>query len=117
MEKAIQIGKAHIISNLVECDPSFPIRKWHRLLPQIEITVNMLQPANATPTVSAHTYVKGIHDYNKEPLASLGCAAQCYVGPDKRTLYGPYSLGTWYIGTSTNHYRCHNVFIKNTKAV
>jgi hypothetical protein len=116
-EKAIQIGKSHIISNLVGCDPSFPIREWHRLLPQMEITVNTLQPANATPTVSAHMYVKGIHSYNKEPLAPLGCSSQCYVRPDERTSFEPNSLDTWCIVTSTNHYRCHNAFIKNTKLV
>ena len=103
-EKAIQIGKAHIISNSVGCDPSFPLWEWHRLLPQMEMTVNMLCTANATPTISAHTYLNGLHDYNKEPLAPLGCVMQCNVVPDEQTSFGPQSLYVWYIITSTENY-------------
>jgi hypothetical protein len=89
---------------LVRCDPSFPLWEWHRLLPQMEMTVNMLCTANATPTISAHTYLNGLHDYNKEPLAPLGCVMQCNVVPDEQTSFGPQSLYVWYIITSTENY-------------
>jgi hypothetical protein len=75
-ERAIQTAKGHIIANIIGCDESFPIREWHRLLPQIELTLNMLRPANIRDTISAHSYVHGLHDYNREPLAPLGCKTQ-----------------------------------------
>jgi hypothetical protein len=74
-------AKGHIIANFLGCDESFPSREWHRLLPQVEMTLNMLRPANVRPTVSAHTYLYGLHDYNKMPLGPLGCKVQCFVDP------------------------------------
>jgi hypothetical protein len=41
-ERAIQTAKAHLIANILGCDPTFPMREWHRLMPQIEMTLNML---------------------------------------------------------------------------
>ncbi|KAL7502280.1 hypothetical protein ACHAXN_001635, partial [Cyclotella atomus] len=70
-EQGIQTAKGHIIANLLGCDDSFPAQEWHRLLPQIEMTLNMLRATNVRPTVSAHTYVHGLHDYNKMPLGPL----------------------------------------------
>jgi hypothetical protein len=115
-EKGIQTAKGHIIAKILGCDDSFPFREWHRMLPQIELTLNLLRPANVRNTVSAHTYVHGVHDYNRMPLAPLGCRAQCYVDPERRTLYGSHTLDAWYVGTSAEHYRCHKVFMKDTRA-
>jgi hypothetical protein len=61
-ERTIQTAKGHIIANILGCNDAFPIREWHRLLPQIEMTLNMLGATNVRPTVSAHTYLHGIHD-------------------------------------------------------
>ena len=116
-ERAIQIGKSHIKSCLTGCSESFPMREWHRLLKQMEMTCNMLRPSNLVPTISAHSYLYGVHDYNRMPLAPLGCATQCFVDTDDRTSWGPNSIDSWYIGTSDKHYRCYDVFAKHTKAV
>jgi hypothetical protein len=63
-EKMIQTGKNHITSNPIGCVESFPMREWDRLLPQMEITLNMFRPSNVVvPTISAHSYVHGVHDY------------------------------------------------------
>lgn len=91
-ERAIQRGKSHIISNLLGCDKNFPVNEWHRLLRQMKLTLNMLRPSNVAPKVSAHTYIYGVHDYNKMPLAPLGCAVQCFVSPEERTSFGSHSL-------------------------
>jgi hypothetical protein len=50
-EHGIQTAKGHIIANLLGCDESFPAQEWHRLLPQIEMTLNMLREANVRPTI------------------------------------------------------------------
>jgi hypothetical protein len=115
-ERGIQTAKGHIIANFLGCDESFPSREWHRLLPQIEMTLNMLRPANVRPTVSAHTYLYGIHDYNKMPLAPLGCRVQCFVDPDNRRSFGAHAAAGHYIRTSPDHYRCQEVLITETKA-
>ena len=57
---------------------------WDRLLPQAEITVNLLRQSNATPTVSAYAHMSGPFDYNKMPLAPMGCQVQVHEKTDKR---------------------------------
>ncbi len=42
-ERAIQTFKRHFISILAGTHPSFPINFWHELIPQAEITLNMLR--------------------------------------------------------------------------
>ena len=56
---AIKVFKAHFISILCGVDTDFPLHLWGRLLPQAEHTLNMLQQARVTPTVSAYTYLWG----------------------------------------------------------
>ena len=51
------------------------------------------------------------------PLGPLGCKTQCIVSPEERRSFGTHSIESWYIGTSPDHYRCHKVFVKETKAV
>ncbi len=41
-----------------------------------EITLNLIWQSNATPTVSAYAHLSGPFDYNKLPLAPMGCEAQ-----------------------------------------
>jgi hypothetical protein len=83
-EKAIQTAKNHFKAVLAGCDRSFPMHLWDRLLPQVELTCNLLRPANANPNVSAHHYLYGNHDYNRMPLHPMGCAVQAFKDATKR---------------------------------
>ena len=76
-EVAIRNFKAHFLSVLAGVAEDFPLTLWDRLLPQTEITLNLLRQSNATPTVSAHAHFSGPFDYKKMPLAPMGCAAFC----------------------------------------
>ncbi len=86
-EVAIRNFKAHFLSVLAGAAEDFPPSLWDRLLPQTEITLNLLRQSNATPTVSAYAHLCGPFDYNKMPLAPMGCAVQVHEKTDKR--------GTW----------------------
>jgi hypothetical protein len=74
---AIRNFKAHFLSILVGTADSFLLHLWDRLLPQTEITLNLLHQSNATPNVSAYAHLLGPFDYNKMPLAPMGCEVQC----------------------------------------
>ncbi|KAL7503485.1 hypothetical protein ACHAXN_001271 [Cyclotella atomus] len=76
----------------------------------------MIRAANVRPTVSARTYVYGLHAYNKMPLGPLGCRVQCFVGPDNRLSFEAHSTKAHYLRTSSNHYRCQEVLVTETKA-
>ena len=46
--------KSHFLSVLVGVADDFPIQLWDQLLPQADITINLLRQSNTTPTVSAY---------------------------------------------------------------
>ena len=114
-EVAIRNFKAHFLSVLAGTAESFPPSLWDRLLPQTEITLNLLRQSNATPTVSAYAHLCGPFDYNKMPLAPMGCEVQVHEKTDKRGTWSYHSVDGWYLNTSPEHYRVHNCHIKSTK--
>ena len=77
-EVAIRNFKAHFLSILAGTADDFPNNLWDRLLPQTEITLNLLRQSNATPTVSAYAHMCGPFDYSKMPLAPMGCQVQVH---------------------------------------
>jgi hypothetical protein len=103
-EKAIQMFKNHFKAILFGVDDSFPMQLWDRLIPQAEMTLNMLQPSNISPKISAYMYAHGNHDFNAHPLAPMGCAVQIYVRPENRKTWDANLIYGYYIGTSFEHY-------------
>ena len=83
-ERGIQTFKNHFVAILSGVDESFPMPLWDRLLPQAVMTLNMLRQSKANPKVSAYEYVNGKFDYNRMPLAPMGCAVQVHVCPNRR---------------------------------
>ena len=78
-KKAISTFKDHFISILCGAEKAFPLHLWDRLLHQAEHTLNMLQPARMTPTISAYAYLWKQHDYNTNPFAPLGCRVEAHL--------------------------------------
>ena len=79
--------KAHFLSILAGTETSFPPNVWERLLPQAEVTINLLRQYNATPNMSAYAHLSGPFEYNKMRLAPMVCEAQVHQKTNKR--------GTW----------------------
>ena len=66
--------------------------------------------------MSAYAHLSGPFDYNKMPLAPMGCEAQVHEKTDKRSTWAYHSVDGWYLFTSPEHYRTHNCHIKHTKS-
>ncbi len=115
-ERAIQTFKSHFIAILAGVDESFPMNLWDRLIPQAVLTLNLLRQSNKTPSISAYQHVNGNFDYNKMPLGPLGCAVEVHESTNRRRTWDPRTITGWYVGTSNEHYRCHKVFCKRTRA-
>jgi hypothetical protein len=115
-EVAIHNFKAHFLSVLTGVADNFPPNLWDWLLPQTKITINLIWQSNATPNVLAYSHLSGPFDYNKKPLASLGCEAQVHETTDKHGTWAYHSVNGWYLFTSLEHYCTHNCHIKHTKS-
>ncbi|KAL7475055.1 hypothetical protein ACHAW6_000989, partial [Cyclotella cf. meneghiniana] len=114
--RAIQTFKGHLISVLAGISDDFPIHQWDELLPQTILTLNLLRQSNVAPNISAYAYHHGSFDYNRMPLAPMGCAVQFHIKPARRKTCGEHASDGWYLRTSPEHYRCHVVFVKATKS-
>ncbi len=114
-ERAIQTFKNHFKAILAGVDDSFPMQLWDKLLPQTVLTLNLLQQSTVAPTILAYQYIHGNFDYNKMPLAPLGCAVQLYKNNTRCRTWAEHSTDGWYLGTS-NDYRCHKIYVKKTRA-
>jgi hypothetical protein len=115
-ERAIRTFKNHFITILCSVHPDFPMNLWCRLLPQSEMTLNMLRPCRFNPKMSAYTALEGEFDYNKTPLAPLGSKVIAFKPPGVRQTWAPHGTLAWTIGPAVNHYRCLSVYVPKTNA-
>jgi hypothetical protein len=59
-------------------------------------------------------YAYGVHDFNVNPLALLGCAVQIYKRPEVRKTWDLNSIDGWYIGPAMENYRNYVIHCKQT---
>ncbi len=78
--------------------------------------INLIRQSNATPTVLAYVHLSRPFDYNKMPLAPMGCKAQVHEKTNKRGTWAYHSVDGWYLFTSPKHYCTHNCHIRHTKS-
>jgi hypothetical protein len=71
-ERAIRTFKEHFVAGLSSVDPTFPLHLWDILLPQAEITLNLLPTSRLHPQLSAAAHFHGLVDNNKTSFAPPG---------------------------------------------
>ncbi len=72
---AIQTFKDAFISALATTDQDFPLQLWDKLTPQVMNMLNILHTSCINPT---YEIMHGPYDWNRYPLAPLGCKAVVY---------------------------------------
>jgi hypothetical protein len=80
-ERAIRTFKEHFVDGLSSVDPSFPMHLWDRLLPQTEITLNLLRKSRLHPQLSDAAHYHGLVDYNKTAFAPPECKIIAHATP------------------------------------
>ena len=117
-ERAIRTFKAHFLAILAGVADDFPRNLWDLLLPQTEMTLNMLRQATAMPTVSAWEYFHGKKfNYGATPLGPLGINVLIHAKPGKRKSWDFRGKDGWSVGVSLKHYRCQLVIPKLSRSL
>ena len=111
MEKAIRTFKNHFLSGLVTCDPGYPIHEWDRLLPQCEMTLNLLRNSRFNPRLSSWACLQGSHDFNKVPLCPPGTKILVH----NRGSWEYHVTKGWYISPAFEHYRRLKCYMPTTR--
>jgi hypothetical protein len=65
--------KAHFLSILASVDPAFPPNRWDLLLPQAELTVNLLHQSTLYPKMLAWEHLNGFYNFDATPMGPPGC--------------------------------------------
>ncbi len=83
-KRTIQTYKDAFIAALATTDKDFPIQLWDKLAPQVQDTLNLLRALRINPSISVYKILNGPYDWNRYPLALLGCKAVVYKDSDSR---------------------------------
>ena len=116
-EKAISIFKDHFTAILVGVEKNFPMHLWDRLLAQAESTLNMLRITNIAHKLLVYAYIYGQHNFNKMPLAPLGCKVLIHNKPATRKTCENHASKGYYMETSREHYRCYKIWMTKTRSI
>ena len=115
-ERAIGTFECHFVAGLCSLDPQFPLHLWDELLPQAEITLNLLRGSRINPNLSAYMQVHGVFDYTKTPIAPPGIRVLAHIPPPDRGSFGTRSADAWYVGPDCETYRGYKCWIIDTRA-
>ena len=116
-ERAIRTFKNHYLAGLASVDPSYPINKWDRLLPQAEITINLLRSSRINPHLSAYAVINGNYDFNRSPMAPPGTKVVTHLKPAQRASWDFHGDGGFYVGPALEHYRCVQCLMNKSRRV
>jgi len=99
-EQAIQTFKNAVIATLATTDSEFPLQLWDKLTPQVQDMLNLMRASRINPTISTYEALNGPYNWNRYPLAPLGCKAVIYKSGNTR--------GSWASRTSTGGNSAHH---------
>ena len=105
-ERAIRTFKAHFIAILAGVARDFPRNMWDKLLPQAELTLNLLRQSSLNPAVSAWEGFNGKFTYDATPLGPLGINVIMHNKPGVRKSWDFRGKDGWSVGVLMEHYRC-----------
>ena len=115
--RAIQAFKAHSLSILAGVAPDFPRNLLDLLLPQAELTLNLLRQSTLDPSQSAWSYFHGVFNYEDTPIGPHGCDIIAHRKTGTRNSWDLRGAAGWYVGVALQYYLCHTILAKATRKV
>ena len=79
--------KEHLKYLRATCDTKFPKHIWCQLIPQANITLNILQQARLHPKLSSYHVMWGAFNYNKTTLSPPGTHILVHENPKQRATW------------------------------
>eukprot|EP00804_Cyclotella_cryptica_P017724 CCRYP_001164-RA/>CCRYP_001164-RA protein AED:0.37 eAED:0.27 QI:0/0/0/1/0.33/0.25/4/0/1265 len=115
-ERAIQTFKAHFLSILAGLPSAFPNYLWDTLIPQTELTLNLLRQSHTAPAISAWEAYNNTPSTDATPIGPCGCPVIIHNKPNKRLSWAFHGCDGFYIGPALERYRCFQVVDSLTKS-
>ena len=96
-EHAIRTFKDHFITGLASAHKQFPLHLWDRLLPQAELTLNLLRPSRINLKLSANMRLKDVFNFDVMPLAPPSTKVLIHDKASMRASCAPHGSLGWYV--------------------
>ena len=93
------------VTGLSSLPPGFSMAEWDLLLPQAEITLNLLCNSQVNPKLSSYAYLFGNFDFNCTSLAPSGTLIEVHQKLKNR-VWHPHAKKYWFMGPAMEHYTC-----------
>jgi hypothetical protein len=116
-ERAIRTFKDHFLAILAGVAPTFPRDRWDLLLPQAELTLNLLRPSTNRTSASAWESLFGAYNYDATPMGPAGSRVIIHSKASLRRSWDFRGHDGFYVGPALQHYRCYRVLSKESHAV
>ena len=91
-ERVIQTWKNHFLVEIATLDAKFPIQESDRLLPQCDITLNLLRSSRWQPNLSAYAATFGNFNFNQTPLAPQGTRVLVHKTTEQCASFAPHGV-------------------------
>ena len=102
-ERAIWAANTYLLAGLATCDPYFLITEQDCLLRQSEITLNLLRTSRINLKLSSWTYINGVFELNKTPLAPPRSHIIMHSKAGQRIGWAYHELEDFYVAPAPNH--------------
>jgi hypothetical protein len=116
-ERAIRTWKEHFIATLATTDATCPLFLWEDFIEQSELTLNSMRASRAHPLLSAWEALCGRFDVMATPIAPLGMKVIVHDTTEDRGTWQVHGSPGFYIGRALLHYRCHSVWMIDSRAI
>ena len=116
-ERAIRTFKDHFLAILAGVAPTFPRDRWDLLLPQAELTLNLLCPSATSTSASAWDSLFGTYNFDATPMGPAGSRVIIHSKAVLRRSWDFRGHDGFYVGPALQHYRCYRVLNKESHAV
>ena len=115
-ERAVQTWKNNVISGIASLSKQFPISNWYRLIPQCNITLNLMRLCRQNISLSAHTYLHGEFHFDATMMVPPGTKTMVHNKSPTIKSGDLHAFDAWYVGTAMKYYRCYKLVLSKTGA-
>ena len=89
-ERVNRTFKNHFISTLSTVDKDFPLQLWDSILPQTELSRNLLRGSRIDLRISVWAQLHRTNDFSAHPIAPLGMRIVLHEKPQQRATWAPH---------------------------
>ena len=106
-EGAIRTFKDHFLAVLAGTNPSFPANRWDLLVPQAELTLNLLHPTPHPTALSAWEALFGPFNFDSTPMGLAGCVVHIHNKAATHKSWDFCTQDGFFLRPALNHYQCY----------